>query len=145
MSRWEPALTCAVWAKGEKNVARPSAQKRQECWKLGYTNAEGCQKIRSFPAFAYTQRAERACPSLTRKNVSPHVLRHAAAMDLLQHGVDRSVIALWLGHESMETTQMYLHADLRLKEKVLARTLPLGVKLARYRPDDKLLAFLESL
>jgi site-specific recombinase XerD len=77
--------------------------------------------------------------------VSPHVLRHATAMDLLQHGVDRSVIALWLGHESMETTQMYLHADLRLKEKVLSRAPPLGVKLARYRPDDKLLAFLESL
>ncbi len=93
----------------------------------------------------YTQGAERTCPSLKRKNVSPHVLRHTAAMDLLQHGVDRSVIALWLGHESMETTQMYLHADLRLKEKVLARTSPLGVKLTRYRPDDKLLAFLESL
>jgi integrase/recombinase XerD len=93
----------------------------------------------------YTQGAERTCPSLKRKNVSPHVLRHTAAMDLLQHGVDRSVIALWLGHESMKTTQMYLHADLRLKEKVLARTSPLGVKLTRYRPDDKLLAFLESL
>ena len=93
----------------------------------------------------YTQRAERACPSLKGKNVSPHVLRHATAMDLLQHGVDRSVIALWLGHESMETTQMYLHADLRLKEKVLSRTPPLGVKFARYRPDDKLLAFLETL
>ena len=66
-------------------------------------------------------------------------------MDLLQHGVDRSVIALWLGHESVETTQMYLHADMRLKEKALSRTTPLGVKVGRYRPDDKLLAFLESL
>ena len=66
-------------------------------------------------------------------------------MDLLQHGVDRSVIALWLGHESVETTQMYLHADMRLKEKALSRTVPLGVKPTRYRPDDKLLAFLESL
>jgi len=65
-------------------------------------------------------------------------------MDLLQHGVDRSVIALWLGHESMETTQMYLHADMRLKEKALSRTAPLNVKPARYRPADKLLAFLES-
>jgi integrase/recombinase XerD len=93
----------------------------------------------------YTHRAEPTCPSLKRKNISPHVLRHAAAMDLLHHGVDRSVIALWLGHESMQTTQMYLHADMRLKEKALSRTMPLGVKPARFRPDDKLLAFLEGL
>ena len=93
----------------------------------------------------YTNVAKETCPSLKRKKVSPHVLRHAAAMDLLQHGVDRSVIALWLGHESVETTQMYLHADMRLKEKALSRTTPLGVKLGRYRPEDKLLAFLESL
>jgi site-specific recombinase XerD len=93
----------------------------------------------------HTHRAESSCPSLKRKKVSPHVLRHAAAMDLLHHGVDRSVIALWLGHESVETTQMYLHADMRLKEKALLRTAPLGIKPARYRPDDKLLAFLEAL
>ena len=93
----------------------------------------------------YTHRAEPTCSSLKRKKVSPHVLRHAAAMDLLHHGVDRSVIALWLGHESVETTQMYLHADMRLKERALSRTPPLGVKPARYRPDDKLLAFLENL
>lgn len=93
----------------------------------------------------YTAIAKQNCASLKQKKVSPHVLRHAAAMDLLQHGVDRSVIALWLGHESVETTQMYLHADMRLKEKALSRTTPLGVKPGRYRPDDKLLAFLESL
>lgn len=93
----------------------------------------------------YTAIAIQACPSFKRKKVSPHVLRHAAAMDLLHHGVDRSVIALWLGHESVETTQMYLHADMRLKEKALSRTTPLGVKPGRYRPDDKLLAFLETL
>ena len=93
----------------------------------------------------YTHRAEPTCLSLKRKNVSPHVLRHAAAMDLLHHGVDRSVIALWLGHESVQTTQIYLHADMRLKEKALSRTTPLGVKPARFRPEDKLLAFLEGL
>ena len=93
----------------------------------------------------YTELAAPRCPSLKRKKVSPHVLRHSSAMDLLHHGVDRSVIALWLGHESVETTQMYLHADMRLKEKALARTAPLGIQAARYRPDDKLLAFLESL
>ncbi len=93
----------------------------------------------------YVHRAEPACPSLKRKKVSPHVLRHAAAMDLLHHGVDRSVIALWLGHESVETTQMYLHADMRLKEKALSRTAPHGIKPTRFHPGDKLLAFLEAL
>ena len=84
-------------------------------------------------------------PSLIPKRVSPHVLRHSTAMELLEHGVDRSVIALWLGHEGVETTQMYLHADMRLKEKALLRTTPLGTKPGRYHPDDQLLAFLESL
>jgi integrase/recombinase XerD len=93
----------------------------------------------------YTALAARTCASLKRKKVSPHVLRHAAAMDLLQNGVDRSVIALWLGHESVETTQMYLHADMRLKEQALSRTQPTKVRPGRYRPNDKLLAFLESL
>ena len=89
--------------------------------------------------------ARQRCPSLERKNVTPHTLRHSAAMDLMRHGVDRSVIALWLGHESVETTQIYLHADMRLKEKALARTTPRGSKPGRYRPNDKLLSFLESL
>jgi len=93
----------------------------------------------------YANIAQQNCPSLSRKKVTPHTLRHAAAMDLLQHGVDRSVIALWLGHESVETTQMYLHADLRLKEQALSRTTPLGITPIRYRPDDQLLAFLEGL
>jgi integrase/recombinase XerD len=93
----------------------------------------------------YAHLAARSCPSLKRKRISPHVCSHAAAMDLLHHGVDRSVIALWLGHESVETTQMYLHADMRLKETALSRTESLGVKPTRYRPNDKLLGFLESL
>ena len=66
-------------------------------------------------------------------------------MDLLQHGVDRSVIALWLGHESMETTQVYLHANLELKEQALAKTQPFDGRPVRYRPDDRLLAFLQGL
>jgi len=85
------------------------------------------------------------CPSLAKKRVTPHILRHTAAMDLLQHGVDRAVIALWLGHESVETTQIYLHADLQMKEAALARTVPLDVARGRYRPDDQLLVFLEAL
>jgi integrase/recombinase XerD len=93
----------------------------------------------------HQQTAERQCPSLKRKKVTPHVLRHTAAMQLLQHGIDRSVIALWLGHESVETTQMYLHADLRLKEEALSKVTPLDIQPGRFRPDDQLLAFLEGL
>ena len=88
--------------------------------------------------------AER-CPSLREKKVTVHVLRHTAAMRLLQAGVDTSVIALWLGHEQVETTQIYLHADLAIKEKALARTKPLDAKPGRYRPEDEVLAFLEGL
>lgn len=89
--------------------------------------------------------ASTQCPSLQTKHVSPHVLRHSAAMDLLQHGVDRSVIALWLGHESVQTTEVYIHADMKLKEKVLEKASPLESPPGRYRPADPLLAFLESL
>jgi site-specific recombinase XerD len=89
--------------------------------------------------------ASAACATLRKKRVSPHVLRHAAAMELLQAGVDRAVIALWLGHESVETTQIYLDADLALKEQALAKTKPITTKAARYRPDDKLLSFLNGL
>jgi integrase/recombinase XerD len=74
------------------------------------------------------------CPSLASKNVTPHVLRHTAAMRLLQAGVDTSVIALWLGHESVQSTQVYLHADPALKEQALARTTPPGTTPGRYRP-----------
>lgn len=93
----------------------------------------------------YAAQACEACPSLKRKHVTPHVLRHSAAMDLLRHGVDRSVIALWLGHESIQTTEIYLHADLEMKEAALSRTVPSGSKPGRYHPRDDVLAFLESL
>jgi integrase len=66
-------------------------------------------------------------------------------MDLLQHGVDRSVIALWLGHETLDTVDVYVHANLKMKEQALAKTASLEVPLGRYRPDDQLLAFLKSL
>jgi site-specific recombinase XerD len=87
-----------------------------------------------------------SCPSLGKKRVTPHMLRHTMAMELLQAGVDRAVIALWLGHESVETTQIYLEANLALKEKILqANPLPDGPPSGRYRPDDDLLAFLSGL
>ncbi len=89
--------------------------------------------------------ASKTCSSLQAKRVTPHVLRHSAAMQLLQSGVDRTVIALWLGHESVETTQMYLHADIKMKEQAIAKTRPVETKHGRYRPSDKLLAFLERL
>ena len=85
------------------------------------------------------------CPSLREKRVTAHVLRHTAAMQLLHAGVDTSVIALWLGHERIDTTQIYLHADLALKERALARTTPPNTAPGRYRAPDRLLAFLEAL
>ena len=89
--------------------------------------------------------AAQGCPSLRKKRVTPHVLRHAAAMELLQSGVDQSVIALWLGHESVETTQIYIDADLALKEKALAKTTPTSSKQRRFRAKDSLLEFLNGL
>ena len=82
---------------------------------------------------------------MKNKRVSPHVLRHSTALNLLQHGVDRPVIAMWLGHESMDTTQIYLHASLELKEKALAKTEPFRGRCGRYRPPEQLLAFLQAL
>jgi integrase/recombinase XerD len=85
------------------------------------------------------------CPTLMAKRVTPHVLRHTNAMLLRAKEVDIATIALWLGHESTQTTHIYEHADPALKEKAIARTAPLGVKPGRYRPSDTLLAFLDTL
>lgn len=89
--------------------------------------------------------ARQQAASLRDKKVTPHVLRHTAAVRLLQAGVDRAVIALWLGHEQLETTQIYLAADLSMKERALARTAPVPSQATRYQPSDPLLAFLQSL
>lgn len=89
--------------------------------------------------------AARTCPSLAGKHVTPDTLRHTAAMDLLQAGVDTTVIALWLGHASPRSTNPYLHADLTIREAALARTAPHPTARLRYKPTDDLLAFLESL
>jgi site-specific recombinase XerD len=93
----------------------------------------------------YVVGASSTCPSLKHKNVSPHTLRHTSAMQLLAAGVDRTVLALWLGHESIETTEVYVHADLAIKERAIARTAPLPTAAKRYQPPDRLLAFLEGL
>jgi integrase/recombinase XerD len=89
--------------------------------------------------------AAQACPSIGNKHVTPHTLRHSAAMALLRNGVDTSVIALWLGHEGTETTQIYLHADMSIKEQALDRVHQPGTAPGRYRPPDALLAFLDNL
>jgi integrase/recombinase XerD len=93
----------------------------------------------------HTTTAANHCPSLRGKTVTPHVLRHSAAMALLRAGVDITVIALWLGHESPTTTRVYLHADMTLKEQALARTTPPGTTLERYHAPDALLTFLNDL
>lgn len=93
----------------------------------------------------HTKTASKQCLSLRRKRVSPHVLRRTTAMDLLQSGVDTSVIALWLGHESIETTHIYLEANLAMKEQILEKTSPHKGQLNRFKPDDPLLRFLQAL
>jgi len=89
--------------------------------------------------------AKEQCPSLADRRITPHALRHTTAMQLLQNGVDRTVIALWLGHESIETTQIYLHADMQLKERALAHTKTSGLSPERFVPSDDLLTFLDNL
>lgn len=90
-------------------------------------------------------RAVATCPSLATKRVTPHWLRHTTAMHLLQSGVDISLIALWLGHESIETTHAYIEADLAMKERALEKLSPTGSSLGRFRPGDALMAFLSGL
>jgi integrase/recombinase XerD len=113
-----------------------------------FPNARGRPLTRHGVAHLLAQaiaQARAAQPSLTTKRVSPHVLRHTTAMHLLHAGVDPAVIALWLGHESVETTHMYVEADLTLKERALARLRPAGLGAGRFKADDALLGFLGGL
>ena len=121
-------------ARGDTHTLFPNARG-------GRLSADGVQYILA----KHTAVACQTCPSLQQKRVTPHVLRHTMAMELLQAGVDLAVIALWLGHESVETTQIYLQANLALQEEILAKTTPPEGKPGRYRPDDQLLAFRKSL
>ncbi len=104
-------------------------------------SADALQKLVS----RHVRIASTSCPSLRLKRVTPHTLRHTTAMDLLHRGVDIAVIALWLGHDSLQSTQAYLHADMAIKERALGRANPGEAPLKRYRPKDRLLAFLEAL
>ncbi len=107
----------------------------------GFLSADALQALVS----RHVAAAGETCSSLLGRSITPHSLRHTAAMDLLRRNVDRTVIALWLGHESVETTEIYLHADMGLKERALAHADPSGGAPARFRPSDDLLAFLQGL
>lgn len=119
---------------GDHDIVFPSARG-------GRLSSDGVQYLLR----KHMEIARKSCPSLANKKVSPHVLRHTAAMELLQAGVDRAVIALWLGHESVETTQIYLTANLEMKEAALAKVKPTTSRIGRYKPSDLLLAFLSGL
>lgn len=107
----------------------------------GFLSADALQRL----VLRHVAAAAATCSSLAGRSITPHTLRHTTAMDLLRRGVDLTVIALWLGHESIETTQIYLHADMQMKERALGHADISGVTPSRFRPSDALLAFLESL
>jgi site-specific recombinase XerD len=121
-------------ADGDDAVVFPSARGNR-------LSADGVQYLLS----KHVGRAREGCPSLREKNVTPHVLRHTTAMELLQAGADRSVIALWLGHESIATTQIYLDANLDMKQAALDKVEPIKGRVTRFRADDQLMAFLKDL
>jgi integrase/recombinase XerD len=134
----QSAATLLAWlnepARGETQVVFPNRGGNR-------LSSDGIQYLLA----RHLKKAQEVCPSLREKRVSPHVLRHTAAMELLQAGADTTVIALWLGHESVETTQVYLEADLELKRRMLEKTTPAGGAPTIYRPDDALMAFLKNL
>ena len=137
---WRP--TAALLRNWKKQLGEPSDES------VLFPNRSGGKLTRS----NVTQRlavavatATKSCPQLAGRSISPHTIRHTTAMHLLQSGVDIMVIALWLGHESPVTTHLYLEADLSMKERALSRLQPPGTKIARYRPPDQLMQFLQSL
>jgi site-specific recombinase XerD len=127
-----------VWLReiegGDDAIVFPSARGAR-------LSADGVQYLLA----KHVAQASKTCPSLGTKHVTAHVLRHTTAMELLQAGVERSVIALWLGHESIETTQIYLDANLEMKQSALDKVEPQLGRVGRFRPDDQLLAFLKGL
>lgn len=149
------------WGKGRKHRCTPLSKQTVAVLRVWMQERQGQPGDALFPtrrgtpltrgAMAslvtkHATTAQRRCPSLHTKRSTPHVLRHTCAMNLLQSGVDVTVIALWLGHERAETTaRIYLHADMSIKERALARTAPLDTKPGRYQPTDQLLAFLDNL
>ena len=155
-----PDRTSAAPAKGRKNRITPLTPTTTAILEVWLAERAGDRHEPAFPTARggrltrdaldhritkYIDIAAQRCPTLHEKRVTPHTLRHTAAMRLLHAGVDTTVIALWLGHERVDTTQIYLHADLALKERAIARTTPPDTRPGRYKPPDTLLAFLEAL
>jgi site-specific recombinase XerD len=151
---------CRATGKGRKQRVTPLTEETRSVLRVWLTERRGARSDPLFPTrqgaplspdavawllAKHVGAATVGCPSLAGKRVTPHTLRHTSAMLLRAAGVDLSVIALWLGHEAIESTQIYLHADLNLKEQAIARTAPTGTPPGRYRPNDTLLAFLEGL
>jgi len=156
----ETGAHVCCWGKGRKSRCTPlrkDAVTVLRAWQREqphdpaapvFPTARGMPLSRDAVAYVvakHVAHARELCPSLEGKRVSPHVLRHSAAMALLHQGVDGAVIAMILGHESMDTTQIYLHASLELKQQALNKTTPTNGSPGRFRPDDALLAFLKSL
>jgi integrase/recombinase XerD len=154
-----PSVCVQLHGKGRKQRSVPLWTKTAKVFRswlcevgpgnaLAFPNARGGPLSRDGIAYIIERAAITArqhCPSLREKHLSPHVIRHTTAMHLLQSGVDLSVIALWLGHEGLETTHGYIEADLATKERALAKLSPPATTIARFRPDDALLGFLAKL
>jgi site-specific recombinase XerD len=158
--RFDTTTSIQLQGKGRKERAvplRPKTTRTLQTWfrELGdstagfaFPNRLGGSLTRHGVAFIVGRAAKRGsvnCPSLATRQVSPHVIRHTTAMHLLQGGVELSVIALWLGHESVETTHCYVEADLAMKERALEKLAPLGAPARRFRADDALMAFLATV
>ena len=154
-----PVPTSAARAKVADIEPSPSPQRPKRSAPSGWTNEPGSATSRcsrrgpddasaptpSNGSSANTPHRSHRCPIAARRQVHPHVLRHSCAMTLLQAGVDTAVIALWLGHADIRSTNTYLHADMTIKQRALDRTTPASIPPGRYRPPDSLLAFLEQL
>lgn len=133
--------TCGVLKNGMREIPAAGDQVVFPNAQGGRLSADGVQ----YAVAKHLRKAVNAVPGLNKKHITPHCLRHTTAMEMLRAGVDRTVIALWLGHESVETTQMYLDADLEMKSAVLAKTTIPSARRGKYRPPDPLLRLLESL
>ena len=146
--------------KGRKHRATPIRNKTVAIMKNWLKERHGCNNDPLFPTIRkdkmsrdaleylvkrHVKTASKSCSSLIGKRITPHVLRHSTAMNLLHNGVDQTLIALWLGHESIETTQIYIHADMKLKENALKKMSQPSTIYGRYKPDDNLLSFLKNL
>jgi integrase/recombinase XerD len=140
--------TVPLWSDTAQVLKAWFAELGDDAGPIAFPNARGKALSREGVDYLVKQamrRALPACPSLGTKNITPHVIRHSTAMHLLQAGVDIATIALWLGHESIETTHMYLQADLAMQEKALEKLAPFEGRWKRFQADDPLLTFLNAL